>query len=123
VDDRGGAAHAAGRRQSLFREVNERIEEAGESSAGLDEAISIVCECRRLECTERIELSHDEYEALRGYPTRFVLLPGHEDGLYGRIVEQHERYLTVEAVGEAATAAVRLDPRCRLPGSRAAGSA
>jgi hypothetical protein len=122
ADDREGGAKASGKLQSLFRAVNERIEETAESfSVPDDEAISILCECGQPECTERIELSRDEYEALRRYPTHFALLPGHDAHSFSRIVEQNERYLTVEALGEAAVAAVRLDPRRWEPTVRGGG--
>jgi hypothetical protein len=120
-NERDAGVQASGLRQSLFRQVNERIEETADSFAVVDHSISVLCECGQAECTERIELSRDEYEALRRYPTRFALLPGHDAHSFGRIVERNERYLAIEAVGEAAVAAIRLDPRHRLQPRRCGG--
>jgi hypothetical protein len=101
-----------GRHQSLFREVNERIEELAETFDLKDE-LSIVCECGSTECAERIAVSEDEYESLRRIPTHFAVRPGHELPDVERVVERHDKFVVVEKFGESAKAAIRLDPRRR----------
>jgi len=99
----------AARNQSLFREVNERIEELRPT----DELIPFACECIDTDCTESLPLSHDEYESVRRFPTHFVVMPGHELNEFERVVEQNERYAVVEKFGPAGPVAMKLDPRAR----------
>ncbi|MDX6480415.1 MAG: hypothetical protein QOG85_925 [Gaiellaceae bacterium] len=103
-------AREIGRRQSLFREVNERVGQLVESFDRL-EHVSIICECASTTCHDRIELTRAEYENLRRIPTHFAVLQGHEIPEVERVVEQNERYVTVEKFGESALAAIKLDPR------------
>jgi hypothetical protein len=103
-------AREIGRHQSLFREVNERIEELAEAFE-LREEVPILCECGAADCNERIVLTRTEYDALRRIPTHFAVLPDHDIPAVERVVEQNERYGVVEKFGESAKAAIRLDPR------------
>ncbi len=74
-----------------------------------------VCECADETCTERIELTPQQYETLRENPTHFVVAPSTEHVVADaeRVVEQHERYWIVSKVGVAAAVATHLDPRSR----------
>jgi hypothetical protein len=103
-------AHEIGRHQSLFREVNERIEELAETFELRDE-VPILCECGTADCNQRIVLTRAEYDDLRRIPTHFAVLPGHDIPAVERIVEQSRRFVVVEKFGESAKAAIRLDPR------------
>jgi hypothetical protein len=72
----GDAETRAGLNEGLFREVNERIAE-------LDERVELaptefVCECADASCSEHVQLSDAEYEAVRADPVRFFVMPGHE---------------------------------------------
>jgi len=104
--DRG---RRAAENQSLFRQVNDRIRELNEVFDALLPYGEWACECDRLDCIERIQLTLEEYEAVRRAPDRFAVLPGHDDPPVERVVERNERYWIVEKVGEAATRAVELD--------------
>ena len=46
-----------------------------------DEAVTevYVCECGDAACIERIRLTRPEYEAVRGYYTRFAIAVDHEN--------------------------------------------
>jgi hypothetical protein len=101
-----------GRRQSLFRDVNEHIGELTENFDLLDQ-VPIICECASTECNKQIALTQAEYENLRRIPTHFAVLPGHDIPDVERVVEQNERFVTVEKFGESALAAIKLDPRRR----------
>jgi hypothetical protein len=105
-------ARQIGRHQSLFREVNERIDELAETFELRDE-VPILCECGTPDCNERIVLTRAEYEDLRRIPTHFAVLPGHDIPAVERIVEQNERFVVVEKFGESAKAAIRVAPRRR----------
>ena len=104
------AGRAVGRRQWLFRDVNERIEGLAER-LDLSDAIPILCECGSMSCNERIELTRTEYELLRLHPTRFAVVAGHDIPAVERVVEENERFAIVEKFGEGAAAAIERDPR------------
>jgi hypothetical protein len=100
--------------ETLFREVNERVEEVASGFADQDEEdrpIGFVCECGRRDCTESIEATRAQYEAVRRNPVRFLLLPGHEDDSVERVVERTERFVIVVKLGEGARLAAEQDPR------------
>jgi hypothetical protein len=103
----------AGKNQALFRDVNERVNEINQAHDLWLTLSDWVCECADETCTERIELTPEDYERVRENPTRFVVAGSEEHVVPGaeRIVEQHPRYWVVEKVGEAAAAAEELDPR------------
>jgi hypothetical protein len=108
-------------RQTLFREVNERIEELAEEFGAGTGPISLLCECANSGCLERIEISAADYKQVRRFPTRFLVKQGHLDRQTERIVRETSRYDIVEKTGPDATEAVRLDPRraaLRAGGSR-----
>jgi NAD(P)-dependent dehydrogenase (short-subunit alcohol dehydrogenase family) len=93
--------------ETLFREVNERVEEvaAGLEGYGADERqpIGFVCECGRDDCTEPLEVMHAQYEAVRKNPLRFLVVPGHEQTDAARVVERHPRIgMVVNNAGVAA---------------------
>jgi hypothetical protein len=96
--------------ESFFRNVNERIAESAERF-GSQEA-EFVCECHDQSCVDRIEVPLTDYEAVRENPTRFILLPGHENQSIEQIVERRPRYRIVQKANRTIAAIVRrLDPR------------
>jgi hypothetical protein len=103
------AERRVGVNESVFRDVNERIDELGDQH-DLGET-EFVCECADTACTERLILAKAEYEAVRAHPDRFFLVPGHQRLAAERILEQHDRYFVVEKLGEAAEIAEETDPR------------
>jgi hypothetical protein len=103
-------AERQGRNESLFREVNERIAELNQTFQ-IEGRSEFLCECSREECKEPISISIDEYETVRRAPTRFFVIPGHEDESVERVIERSDRYVVVEKFGEAADEAEDLDPR------------
>jgi hypothetical protein len=99
--------------EALFREVNERIEELsrmGDESEH-DGSIGVVCECGRDGCTELIETTRAQYEAVRSDPRRFLVLPGHEHTDAARVVERNSGFSVIEKLEGAAEVAVEHDPR------------
>jgi hypothetical protein len=98
----------AARNQSLFREVNERIEDLSTSAS----FVEFVCECAYSDCTQRINVTLEEYEEIRGDSNRFFVLPGHEMLEVEAVVDSAEdRYLVVSKLGGGAAVANDLDPR------------
>ena len=98
----------AARNQSLFREVNERIEDLATGTH-----VTFICECMNDRCDERIVLSVEEYERIRAQPTWFVVLRGHDVPDVETVVEANDRYAIVKKVGAGESIAAKLDPRNR----------
>lgn len=94
--------------QSLFREINERIEDLASSTF-----TEFICECHNSECDERIPLTLEEYEAIRAESAWFFVLPGHEVPAIEAIVESNVRYTVVKKLGVGEAVAGRFDPRGR----------
>jgi hypothetical protein len=105
VEERGLA-----RAQSLVREVNEQIHHLRFMGSDRD-VRTILCECSSSDCVVQIEITPDEYERARCFPTRFVLVPGHEVLATERVVERQRGYVVVEKIGVGGAVALRLDPR------------
>ncbi len=86
------------RRQTLFREVNERIEELGLGVG--DGRVEFLSECGRDGCEAWIRLTPEEYDRLRTQDDRFALALHHEtEGLEG-IVERTDRFLVVDKLDQ-----------------------
>lgn len=94
----------------MFREVNERIEKVTERFA-TSAPMAFVCECVDSTCARHIELTRDEYEALRSDAKRFAVSPGHDDPELENVVERRSGYVVVEKVGAGARVATATDPR------------
>ena len=92
-----------------FRAVNEGMR-LGPDGAGLS---TFTCECGRLGCSELIQLTRDEYEAVRAVPRRFAVAPGHALPEAEDVVEEDERFDVVEKRDEAGAADLveHTDPR------------
>jgi hypothetical protein len=103
------------RNEALFREVNERIVELETGLSGYEQddslLVGFVCECPQEDCSEIIELTRGQYEAVRSNPRRFLAVPGHEDGDIAHVVDRHENYVVVEKEGKAGEIAREQDPR------------
>ena len=102
----------AAENQSLFRDMNERIEELSENLEARA-MIGFVCECALKDCVEPLEMTHGEYEVLRRVPTHFAVKSGHEIEGVEEIVDYTDRYVVVEKLGVGGLRALKLDPRRR----------
>jgi hypothetical protein len=107
------------RGQSLMREVNEQIHQLRSRFTYLDDVDevnvrTIFCECCSDDCMEPIEITLNQYQVARRFPTRFLLVPGHEELVTERVVEQQSNYVIVEKTGVGGEVAIRLDPRRRI---------
>jgi hypothetical protein len=101
-----------GKNETLFREVNERVEELNEALQATTEVMQLLCECGDEACFDRIDMTIPEYEALRQEPTHFAVKPGHEVGDVEQVLERTERYWVVrKRSGEPARLAEERDPR------------
>ena len=106
--------------QTLRREVNERIRELGRHGNREEpQTLEVVCECAYVACTGQLLMNASDYEAVRRFPTRFVVKAGHDVTEFERIVGETDTYVVVEKVGSGGSFAVARDPRRRR--SAAAG--
>src|SRR3954468_23435293 len=85
----------AGRNQSMFRMVNERLTELNEAFQSIDGGYVIACECAAVGCTEMLTITAGEYEAVRSEPDRFVVLPEHVYPNVETVVDEHPAYVVV----------------------------
>jgi hypothetical protein len=115
-EDRGAMAtevrqERAARNQSLFREVNERIDEAATKLSPM--FTEFMCECADDSCFEHISLTTQEYSSVRKMgPVFFVVTPGHVYEDIEKVVGgEADRYEIVQKEDVAAEVAAELDPR------------
>jgi hypothetical protein len=99
-----------GLNEALFREVNEAV--SGISEQFASPTFEIVCECGDSACTDRIELTREEYEAVRDESDQFAVKHGHEIPDIEKVVSEHGEYVVVVKVSPAAAElAEQTDPR------------
>lgn len=109
MDDR---ERRIGLNEAVFREVNERIREIGQTMQATVEQLDLVCECGMADCTQRIQMTHSEYETLRSNGRHFAIVPGHEINDVETVVDRRNGYDVVEKEpGETAQLAEETDPR------------
>jgi hypothetical protein len=96
------------RNEALLREVNERIEQVDKEAeargwAPAEARFEFHCECGADDggCESRVQLTLDEYEAVRAQDDRFVLFPGHEARGLERVIQENERFVVVDKVADA----------------------
>ena len=98
------------RNETLFREVNERIEEV---SSQEEDRIDFLCECGVEQCKDPIALTIAEYERLRTDPTTFGVAPGHSIESIEDVVSKTERFHVVRKQPGEQDIARSTDPRSR----------
>jgi hypothetical protein len=101
-------AQRAAHNQALFRSVNEGIAALGDDFNDRAPYGRWMCECLRTDCTEFIEMTLAEYQALRAESERFAIAADarHVDPEVEAVIGHGARYWTV-----ANTLARRLDER------------
>lgn len=103
-----------GESQVAFRDANEKIHASADAFA-LQGSIPFICECPESDCMEVVQLTFDEYDAIRQHPTRFFNITGHERSSVERgaerIVVVAGELTIVEKVGVAGKVAAEAYPR------------
>lgn len=100
--------------QTIFREMNEWIEEdrdarEGRARIGMD---TYLCECSDRTCSDPILLRRSEYEAVRSIPIRFAIAMDHENPDVDLLIAENERFAIVDTVfGPSPLVARNTDPR------------
>jgi 8-oxo-dGTP pyrophosphatase MutT (NUDIX family) len=90
-------------KQSLFREINERIRQI--AAATDSDTLGLICECARSECAEEIAIPPGEFDNVREVPGWFIVRPGHEDVMAERVVRREDRFVVVGLMEEAGAVA------------------
>ena len=75
-----------------FREINEAAQPQRESQG----EGRFVCECADRSCMTWIEVSLDEYEAVRRHPRRFIVAPTHEVPDIETIIDRKPGHFVIE---------------------------
>ena len=98
----------AAQNQSIFRELNERLEELGDASR---EDARFVCECASVDCIQPLELTIGDYERVRSDGSTFVVALGHVYPNVERVVEEDDRFTVVQKIGAGGELAQAHHPR------------
>jgi hypothetical protein len=99
------------RNETLFRSVNENIEEAATSNQLDEHMFEFFCECSNIDCTRLLPMTVSEYERVRSDPKQFVVAPGHELPEIEVVVARNDAYQIVVKEGDAAEFVTEHDPR------------
>lgn len=99
--------------QTIFREMNEWTAEGNDACLEIGPRIdAYLCECSDRLCTQPIRLTRFEYEQVRAEPVRFAIALNHENPEIDRLVDENERFATVETFHSSAVRIARAtDPR------------
>jgi hypothetical protein len=86
------------RNETRSRSRNEWIESI-RADMGDEAATDVyVCECGDVACLARIWLTRPEYEAVRGYSTRFAVAVNHENPEIDQVVSEGRRFSIVQKI-------------------------
>lgn len=97
--------------ESRFRDINESLRRDLAKLPGQPDAVPFVCECGLSSCAGTIEITVDEYEAIRANPRRFIVLAGHEIPDVEHVVTSTRVYTVVEKKPEVGPLVDATDPR------------
>ena len=91
--------------EAWYRELNER---KAEWLRGGLQAAGFRCECWRIECAVRIQLSEREWQEVRSQANRFAVAPGHTANHAEQVVKEYPHFWIIEKRGEAGDVAAKL---------------
>jgi hypothetical protein len=83
--------------REVFRRANEELD-ASASQMGLTGPRPYLCECNDTRCTRTMTIDGGIYSSVRANPDRFVVLPGHEEGLEV-VDDSNDGYVVVKRRG------------------------
>jgi hypothetical protein len=108
----GISGERAAHNQSIYRSINEKIEELNQAfaEAGFEDG-EWICECADTDCTRRITATLHEYETVRSNSRTFIISPGHLYPKVERVLTENDRFMVVEKLDNGGQIAEALDPR------------
>jgi CheY-like chemotaxis protein len=93
-----GAVSEHSMRSAFSRAVNDELIGLSTAHGGIRR---IVCECSRRMCTELLDVTLADYEAVRAHSTRLLVVPGHEVANVQRVVTRTRRVAVVQEQQES----------------------
>ena len=109
--------------ETCFRDINERLQEGLRRVPHAPEVERFICECGDRKCEASVQLTLEEYEAVRSDSRRFLVVPGHVYPEAERVVAGNDRYEVIEKIGEAVEVTDAADQRGRDAGPRRSDTA
>jgi hypothetical protein len=100
----------AAKNEATFRVANESLEEKAAELGLSEERTPYLCECEDDRCSKVIQLTREEYEAVRAHPRRFVMTPGHQEA-GERVIQEERGFTVIEKHGEEGDLVADEDPR------------
>ena len=99
--------------EGVFRDANESLERGVVELIGVDDGrrVPFLCECPRMDCTQVVLLTLDEYEQVRSGSRRGLAALGHDDPEVETVVARNERCVTTEKFGRAGEVHAEKDER------------
>jgi hypothetical protein len=97
--------------ETLFREVNERVEDLALGQTDEDHVYEFFCECSNAHCDLKLSLPLSTYEQARTDSTVFIVAVGHDLPEIEEVVLRGAGFQLVRKRGEAADLADQTDPR------------
>ena len=91
--------------EAWSRSLNSR---RAEWISGRSEAMGFRCECWQADCSERIQLTPEEWEMVRSQPNRFAVAPRHVAKGFEAVVKECDSFWLIEKFGEAGVVAEEL---------------
>ena len=101
------------RNESVFRNLNERLEENVERRRSDADLAGFLCECGDADCEAIVRLDLATYEEIRRDPLQFFVVAGHEMADAEDIVAEAAGHLVVRKHKDVADIAVDGDARSR----------
>jgi len=94
----GRPASREGDQQCLIRDANEATERlnAGRDTSG--KRLELRCECGDTACLATVQASYAEYEAVRGYGSRFIVRLNHENPETASVVSENDCFAVIDVV-------------------------
>jgi hypothetical protein len=108
------SAEQSARNESAFRRANESLEEKAAALGLAEERTPYLCECENRRCTDVVQLTRKEYEAVRAEPNRFLMVPGHQEAS-DVLVQQEPSFVVIEKHGEEGEFVAEQNPRSATP--------
>jgi hypothetical protein len=99
----------AGRNQSLFRALNEKLSDINETLSTVSDTFVISCECADTSCVEMIDIKPDDYRRVRADARSFVVLPDHVYPEVESVIKEVDGYVVVEKFGAGGQVAVAVN--------------
>ncbi len=106
------------RNETRSRDRNEWIEDTLDRAGDEGTTDVYVCECADAACREHISLTRPEYEAVRGYSTRFAIAVDHENPEVDQLVSEGDRFSVVQKIAGRPARIARMTDHRRREGGR-----